>query len=237
MKFFLDTCEGLLVGIVLTFASYFVGQEFGWWDFAKAYTDSPLWLGVEVIGVVLNYACVYLVSRQKNANWPLGIVAVVFLGALAYHGNLKASMTLQWAYFIPAQFVGWYNWKFGGEGRTDLPVSRTLEPFEYIMMAIVGVVSWYIIVQVYNYFQSSYTTFDVGILMLSIIAQYLCNQKKPISWVFWAAVNVISVYVYYKSGFFLWAAQYALFLCNVVYGYTLWYLDRQRKAEPIHYGR
>ncbi len=245
MKFFRDTVLGAILGVILTALSYWAALHYGWvagiggfLPVLNADPNAPIIVSwCEIIGVVLNYACVILVSRQSNANWPLGLAAVVFMGILFFKINLLASMTLSLAYFIPAQIVGWWNWKRGGTGGTDLPVSKTLETYEFILMAVVGVVSWYLIVQVYDYFHSAYTMFDVGILMLSIIAQYLCNQKKPISWMFWAATNVLAIYVYGSSGAYLLAFQYALFLCNTIYGYTMWYLDVRKKSEPVHYGR
>jgi nicotinamide mononucleotide transporter len=240
-----DTFLGMTVGLVLTALSYAVALHYGWvggiggfLPIANADPNAPVIVSwCEIIGVVLNYACVVLVSRQSNVNWPLGILAVVFMGLLFYRINLLASMTLSLAYFIPAQFVGWWNWMKGGTGGTELPVSKTIEPFEYILMTVVGIASWFVIVKVYDHFGSSYTPYDVTILMLSVIAQYLCNQKKPISWLFWAAVNITSIYVYGSSGAYLLAFQYALFLCNVLYGYTMWYKDVHKKSILYHFGR
>ena len=245
MKFFRDTVLGVLIGVILTALSYEAALHYGWvagvggfLPVPNADPNAPIIVSwCEIIGVALNYACVFLVSRQSNANWPLGLAAVGFMGILFYKINLLASMTLSLAYFIPAQIIGWWNWKRGGVNKTDLKISTTFKSWEYALMVVVGVAAWYLTVQVYDYFHAAFTTYDVAIMMFSVIAQYLCNQKKPISWAFWGMTNITAIYVYGSSGAYLLAFQYALFLGNVFYGYAMWYLDYKKLSTPVHYGR
>jgi nicotinamide mononucleotide transporter PnuC len=117
---FKDILEGLGVGVFLTGITYYIGSIMGW---IGGYSI------LEVSGVLFNYACVWLVVRQKIANWPLGIIAVVLLGWLFFNIQLYASMALHIIYFLPIQIWGWYNWLYGGEEKTELKVSL-MKPVE-----------------------------------------------------------------------------------------------------------
>jgi nicotinamide mononucleotide transporter len=235
-----DTFEGLLVGIVLTAITYAIGLHYGWTTGVGAFlpdaNNPTLSSWVEILGVLTNYSCVYLTIRQKMACWPIGIIAVVFLGILFFEIKLFASMTLQLGYFLPVQFAGWYNWKFGGENKTELKVSA-MDWKDYAVIAAVGAVSWYVIARINIYFDASSAHLDVGILVLSVVAQLLLNSKKPESWLFWIAVNCLSIYVYYTTGAFLVAAQYLLFLGNAFAGAYLWFAENKELSKPVHYGR
>lgn len=220
-----DGILGFVVGLVIATVTYFVGLQLGW------ITDFSY---IEFFGVAFNYACVLLTARQSIACWPTGIIAVLFLGALFWHLGLYASMTLSLAYFLPIQFWGWYKWEYGGENKTELPISWMKVP-DWGISIVVGLISWFVIAYVDAYFGAAQSSLDAGILVLSIIGQYLLGLKKPESWLFWIAVNIISVYVYSKSGANLLAFQYALFLGNAFYGFAAWtysYLQ-ERKHTAI----
>jgi nicotinamide mononucleotide transporter len=235
-----DTFEGLAVGIILTAITYAIGLHYGWTtgfgNFLPDPSNPTLSSQVEILGVLTNYSCVYLTIRQKMACWPIGIIAVVFLGILFFDIKLYASMTLQLAYFFPIQFAGWYNWKYGGENKTELEVS-VMGIKDWMLILAMGALAWVLIAQVNMYFDASSAHLDVGILVLSVVAQYLLNLKKPESWAFWIAVNCLSIYVYYTTGAFLVAAQYLLFLGNAFAGLYLWYADHKKLLQPVHYGR
>lgn len=210
-----DTLLGLVIGTVLTAISYFLGLHFGW------ITDFS-WL--EFSGVVFNYACVLLTARLAMACWPTGIVAVLLLGALFWQLHLYASMALQLAYFLPMQFYGWYAWAHGGKNKTELPLSW-MDLTDWKIAVMVGIVAWYVVAYLDAYFGAEHSFLDSMIFVLSILGQYYLNIKKVESWLFWIAVDVIAVYVYYKSGAELVAFQYALFLGNALYGLASWILS------------
>lgn len=63
---------------------------------------------------------------------------------------------------------------------------------------------------------------DAQIFGFSILAQFLLDRKKIESWVIWALVNVVSVYVYFSMGLTMTAILYIGLLLNTVIGYHMW---------------
>lgn len=63
---------------------------------------------------------------------------------------------------------------------------------------------------------------DTVILIGSMLAQFLLDNKKLENWIVWAVVNVVAIYVYAQAELYLAAAQIVLFLLNTVYGYWCW---------------
>lgn len=63
---------------------------------------------------------------------------------------------------------------------------------------------------------------DSVILIGTIIAQFLLDNKKLENWLLWAIVNIFAIYTYATTGLPLVALQYVLFLGNTLYGYIMW---------------
>ncbi|MEK8110060.1 nicotinamide riboside transporter PnuC [Micromonospora sp. M12] len=78
----------------------------------------------ELLGFATGVLTVWLVVRQKIANWPIGIANVLLLMLLFWTTGLYADAGLQIVYVVLGCY-GWWLWLFGGERRSRLTVSRT----------------------------------------------------------------------------------------------------------------
>lgn len=214
------TWVALIGGLLITLATYFVAAWFGWVVFGDVST-------LEIIGVTLNYACVWLTARQKINAWPIGIIAVIAMGVVFWQVGLYASLVLSIGYFLPVQFIGWYKWRKTEINRISHAQISAIEPstLTNTQRTIWGASAAPIYGAVFytnSWLGGSVAFADSAILVLSVIAQYLLNDKKIESWVIWAIVNVISVYTYATAGAYLFALQYLLFLFNAGYGFWKW---------------
>ena len=81
---------------------------------------SPL----EVVAAVVGAVSVWLSARQNIWSWPTAIVNVLLSAVVYYRTKLYSDAGLQFVYFALSVY-GWYEWRYGGAGRTELPVSRT----------------------------------------------------------------------------------------------------------------
>ena len=77
----------------------------------------------EILGFLTGGASVLLAVRESAWNWPVGIANNIFFFILFWKAKLYADAILQIVYLVISIF-GWWNWVFGGEGRTELPVGR-----------------------------------------------------------------------------------------------------------------
>lgn len=175
----------------------------------------------EFVGCWFNFACVGLAARQNMWTWYFGIVAVLVLAVVFWQNLLYGSMVLNLLYFLPLQFLGIYQWKFGGENRTKLQPSA-LTRGQYLTLAGGAITAWLVVYYVHVALGGAISGPDSAILVGSILAQYLLNIKKVENWFIWIGVNAFSLYTYFAAGLFLLGTQYVFFLLFAFYGYYAW---------------
>ena len=68
----------------------------------------------------------------------------------------------------------------------------------------------------------SFPLADSVILVGTVLAQLLLDNKKLETWVVWILVNVVATWVYFSAGLAIAGIQYVLFLANAVWGFVAW---------------
>src|SRR3990167_3854802 len=63
-----------------------------------------------IVSAIANILCVVLVAKGRISNFFWGILGVVCYGYLAYQQRYYGNMLLNWCYYLPLQFVGFYLW-------------------------------------------------------------------------------------------------------------------------------
>jgi nicotinamide mononucleotide transporter len=215
--------RSLCVAVVLTSLSYLVGFAMGW------ITELN---GLEVFAVFTSYSCTYLCVVQSRWNYPMGLVTTVAYSVLFWQQGLLASAALN-VYLPFALLYGWFRW--GPDGR-PLPV-RHLD-VNWWLLGYVGFTAgtYLILLLILRYFGTTLPAADTAILIGSIVAQFLLDNKRIETWAVWAVVNVLAIVTYWQAGLPLVALQYVFFLGNTVYGYACWW-ESMKIAQPKRGGR
>ena len=205
-----DIIESAGIGITLTVTSYLVGATFGWITLG-----SLNWL--EVFAVFTSYSCTYLCVRERRINYPLGVISSAAYALLFLQNGLLASAILN-AYLVPTLVYGWFRWRKDSNTRPVMHVSLKMLPI-YIIVSLVGYGGAVLVSQAFG----GVMAWSDGIILIgSILAQFLLDNKKVETWIVWALVNVFAIYTYATSGLPLVAFQYVFFLANTLYGYLTW---------------
>jgi nicotinamide mononucleotide transporter len=187
---------------------------------------SPL----EIVAAVFGAVSVYLSARQRLASWPTAIVNVL-LSAVVYHrARLYSDAGLQLVYFALSVY-GWYEWKYGGANRTELPVARTPRSRAPLLLALgaagavaLGVLTTrYTDVLQHNRPWVPWT--DAALTAASLVAQWMMTRKLVENWLVWIAVDVVYVPLLAYKGLYAFAALYAVFLGLAVKGWVDWRRD------------
>lgn len=210
----LDAVASLAIAAGFTLASYGLAWAVG--------ADVSETMAVEFLGVFFNFACVWSTARQNPWAWVFGAVGAVFLGILFWNIALYSSMTMSLAYYLPIQFFGLWRWLAGGADGNGVKISRSpnteLVAIAGIMIIATGI--WAMFIGTYT--DATFANLDAMVFGASIVAQYLLTNKRVESWALWGAINVASVYLYWKTGASVLAIQYSLFFIHAVYGGVLW---------------
>jgi nicotinamide mononucleotide transporter len=135
-------------------------------------------------------------------------------------------------FFIVTSLLGWWRWQHGGQGAQLAILQSSLR---FIGMrsgaAIVIALAYGALL---HHFTNAYAPFvDSLILTFSVLAQLLLVQRRIENWYCWFIVNTIAVPLYLSRGLYLTALFYAIYWCNVLYGWYQW--RQQLKAESLEY--
>lgn len=205
-----DILEGIAIGITLTVLSYATGVAFGWIQLSQLNI-------LEVFAVLTSYCCTYLCVKQRRINYPIGVISSAAYAILFLQSGLLASALLN-AYLVPTLVYGWIRWRKDIQARPVTRVRLRTIPI-YVLVALLGYGGAALISQQLG---GTMAWSDSLILIGTILAQFLLDNKKLETWGIWALVNVFAIYTYATNGLSLVAFQYVFFLANTLYGYITW---------------
>ena len=180
---------------------------------------------LELVAVATGFACVWLAARESIWNFPIAIVSCALFILVYYRARLYSDCNLQ-VLFIALSLYGWYEWLYGGRGKTELGVTRTTGR-EWLAGAAFTVVFTF----GFGYYlrhwhpDAALPYIDSFTTAGSIVAQYLLTRKRLENWLLWVLVDIIYVPVlWYKELYFV-SLLYALYLGLAAYGYWQWRRD------------
>lgn len=178
---------------------------------------SPLEIFAALVGAI----SVWLSVRQNIWSWPTAIVNVVLYALVFYEAKLYADMGLQVIYAV-LSIYGWYEWLYGGAGRTELHVTRTGPRLAALLALIAAVGSALLGFFLRHATDAALPFMDSFLSSTSLVAQWMMTKKLLENWLVWIAVDVLYVGMFIFKGLFLTSALYAVFLGLAVKGYIDW---------------
>ncbi|WP_345483806.1 nicotinamide riboside transporter PnuC [Planotetraspora phitsanulokensis] len=183
----------------------------------------------EVLGFASGVLTVWLVVRQHISNWPIGIANVVLLGLVFLSAGLYADAALQIVYVLLGLY-GWWQWLYGGAGRSRLSVTRTGRA-EWTGLVLAGAAATAVLTAVLTAWTDSAVPFwDALTTALSLMATYGQCRKLVESWWLWITVDVIYIPLYAYKDLYLTGALYVIFLALCVAGLLSW--RREMAVRP-----
>jgi nicotinamide mononucleotide transporter len=188
---------------------------------------SPLELFAAIVGAI----SVWLSVRQNILSWPTAIVNVVLYAIVFYEARLYADMGLQVVY-AALSIYGWYEWLYGGEGRTELHVTRTGARLGALLAVIALSGSAVLGTLLRQTTDAALPYMDSLLSSTSLVAQWMMTRKKLENWLVWIAVDVLYVGMFIFKGLYLTAGLYAVFLALAVRGYIDWRRSAYESSQP-----
>lgn len=185
---------------------------------------------LEWIAAAFGAVSVFLSVRQHIWSWPTALVNVALYSWVFYLQGLYSDMGLQVVYFALSLY-GWYEWLYGGAGRTKLEVSRAT-PLLWIASAVVGVVCWAVLGRLTSRLPGAALPYvDAATTTTSLIAQYMMTRKILENWTIWIVVDVVYVGMFVFKHLYPTAMLYAVFLVLAALGHIEW--KRSLAAQTV----
>lgn len=145
--------------------------------------------------------CVVLVAKGSIWNYLFGLVNVSLYAYISYKASLYGDAVLNAFYYMPMQFIGWWQWRKrgaavsegeAGGGGVQVKARRFSWGQRAVLAAgcIAAVVAGGFILR---YFGDPQPFKDSTTTVLSIIAQALMALAFMEQWALWIITNIVSV--------------------------------------------
>ena len=122
---------------------------------------------------------------------------------------------------------GWFRWKSDDNTR---PVRRV--EAKWIPVYVLTTAAFYGgVLFLVNLAGGTLAATDTVILIGTMLAQFLLDNKRIETWYVWMIVNVFAIYTYFTAGLALAAFQYVFFLANTFYGLYMWKQSKQADID------
>jgi nicotinamide mononucleotide transporter PnuC len=122
------------------------------------------------------------------------------------------------AYLTPALLYGWIRWRADKVGR---PVSHLALRWAPGYLVATGL-AYLGILWIVGALGATLAFTDSFILVGSILAQFLLDNKKLENWWVWLVVDGFAIYTYFSAGLFVAGVQYIAFFINTIIGFVIW---------------
>ena len=214
----------LIAGVILCNAIYSVLTG----------TFDPVGSAASVAGV----ACVVLVAKGSIWNYLFGLVNVSLYALISWKAALYGDTALNALYYLPMQFIGWWQWRRRGAAVSqagssdpdgDVRVKARRMTFrQRIVLVAACAVSVAAGGFLLRYLGDPQPFKDSATTVLSIIAQALMAMAFMEQWALWIITNVISIVMWCicvargEAHAGVMVIMWTFYLLNSVNGLRVW---------------
>ncbi len=180
--------------------------------------------------------CVVLVAKGSIWNYAFGLVNVSLYAWISYKADLYGDAGLNALYYLPMQFIGWWQWRKRGaalsEAETDgkgvQVQARRFDWRQRILLAVGCVTAVVAVGFLLRHFGDPQPFKDSATTVLSIVAQALMALAFMEQWALWIITNIISVVMWSvcvvrgdaHSG--VMVIMWSFYLLNSINGLRVW---------------
>ena len=194
---------------------------------------------LDIIGSVASIAgvlCVVLVAKGNIWNYLFGIINVSMYAYISYKASLYGDAGLNAFYYVPMQFIGWWQWRKRGAAMSaseagDQGVQVKARRFTWhqrILLALGSAAAVIACGYVLKHFGDPQPFKDSATTVLSIIAQALMALAFMEQWVLWIITNIISVVMWSicvargEAHAAVMVIMWVFYLLNSLNGFRVW---------------
>lgn len=187
---------------------------------------------IDMVASITGLLCVWLNARESIWNYSFGFINLGAYIYIFYNAKLYADMMLQ-MFFAVLMTYGIIVWLTKKEGHKVRP-TRAITKLEAVLSVVFIIAVTYGWGTVLTHFTDAHIPFlDAFIATMSLVAQYFLSKKVLHTWLFWIAIDVLSIGMYTYKGLYMVAFTYVVFLVIASYGYISWKNEYHNKLKEV----
>ena len=194
---------------------------------------------VDIVGSIAGIAgvlCVVLVAKGNIWNYLFGIVNVSMYAYISYKASLYGDAALNALYYVPMQFIGWWQWRKRGAAVSEAEAggagvqvkARRFTWHQRVILAMGCAAGVIAVGYVIKHFGDPQPFKDSATTVLSIVAQALMALAFMEQWALWIITNVISVVMWSicvvrgEAHAAVMVIMWVFYLLNSLNGFRVW---------------
>ena len=225
---------GMAVVTVLVTAIKFRSAENGQWL-----------LLISAFGSLMGVLSTVLSANGRILTFLFGLIDVTIYGAMCLAGARYGNAALHLLYFLPMQFVGFFQWKKRGAKADKEVKARRLSGKQWLLyggLFLAGLVIAYFVLLAMDKTEAAgvvkwLVLMDAFSMMCNLIGQYLLSTAYMDQWFFWIGVNISTIIMWVltlrqdpgSAYATIYIVKYSFYLLNSFNGLRIWLnLSRQQ---------
>ena len=190
-------------------------------------------LVISAFGSLMGVLCTVCAANGRILTFLFGIIDVSIYGAMCLVGTRYGNAALHLLYFLPMQFVGYFQWRKRGAEEEKKVQARRLTGKQWLLYGgifLAGLVAAYFILAALDKTEAAgivkwLVFLDAFSMMCNIIGQFLMSTAYMEQWIFWIAVNITSIALWLNSDQSfapVYIVKYSFYLINSLNGLRIW---------------
>jgi nicotinamide mononucleotide transporter len=194
---------------------------------------------MDVVGSIAGITgvlCVVLVAKGSIWNYAFGLVNVSLYAWISYKAALYGDAGLNALYYLPMQFIGWWQWRKRGAAMSESESAgdgvqvkaRRLDWFQRVLLVLGCFAAVTAVGFLLKYLGDPQPFKDSATTVLSVVAQALMALAFMEQWALWIITNVISVIMWGvcvlrgEAHAEVMVIMWVFYLLNSINGFRVW---------------
>lgn len=190
------------------------------------------------IGFITGVICVWLIVREKDINWPIGLLNSVALLVVFCKQKLYAQAGLQVFYIIECVY-GWWMWtRIDSTSGFKLVRIGQVRQRSVQVMCVIGIVGLVLFWPIFRQSGDPAPFWDSVVTVMSLVAEYMLCLKLLEAWGLYLLADLISLAIFAvlalaDRSMWITFGTYVCFTVLCVMGILEWRKRMKNDSAPV----
>ncbi|MEO8065079.1 MAG: nicotinamide riboside transporter PnuC [Pseudomonadota bacterium] len=184
----------------------------------------------EILAMLTGAGYVVLAARRNRLCWIIGAISSAFVALLAGLAQLPMQAGLQ-VFYVGMSVFGWWSWtRSAVEG--DVPVGVWPHSRHLVAALVLTALSFVTAHFLARETDAAWPLLDSFTTWFSLLATWLQTRARLENWLYWIAIDVVLVFLFYARDRPWLALLNVLFIVIAAAGFVAWRRRLQVQAVP-----